>query len=114
MNKKLDRLSMGTLIYGKAGLINNPNFCIKGQTTCACVCENCMKEYKITLDKIYKEFESKQMGSVEKQEEVNNFVEETLGKPSNTVESEYCSYCDSKPCKCIDINGQVDEIILND
>lgn len=55
--RELNRLTENTLLYSQAGMINNPNICIKGQTTCVCVCKNCTEEqYKQTkklLDKYY-------------------------------------------------------------
>lgn len=53
--KELRRRSENTMIYAKLGLINRPDVCIKGQTTCACVCNSCMKEQHENMDKLLKE-----------------------------------------------------------
>lgn len=53
----MDIRSQNTLIFAEAGLINNPNICIKGMTTCVCVCKSCMEETDKAFDELLREWE---------------------------------------------------------
>ena len=42
----MDRASQNTIILANAGLINNPNICIKNfGATIVCVCKECSEEF---------------------------------------------------------------------
>lgn len=43
-----------TMILADAGLINNPNICIKNYgSTVACVCEKCNEEFSKVIDEFF-------------------------------------------------------------
>ncbi len=43
--KETERLMQQSMYLSAAGMVNNPDICIKGLSTFACVCGDCMDSY---------------------------------------------------------------------